>query len=111
MSKKIAFDDKNQLVLFKIKPQKFLSICSSILMSGSRTNHQLHRLHTYPRGIIVKPCNVRRIRFLRVYVQSIRIGMDAPVEPPCGSVRCGTVNAAIVVILVRCRELHIVVVI
>lgn len=106
----MAFDEKKSLVFFKIKPKGFLSFRSNILMSGSRTNHQLHRLHTYPRGIILKPCNVRRISFLRVDVLSIRIGMDTPVEPPCCSVRCGTVNAAIVVILVRCRELHVVVV-
>lgn len=55
--------------------------------------------------------NVIRTVFLRVGVLSVRVGSETSVEPPCRPVACGTASIEDpVIILVRCRELHFIVV-
>lgn len=79
-----------------------------ISMSGPRTNHQLHWFQRYVRIFKMEPWNVFRISYLRVGVLSIRVSMKTPVEPSYRSETGDTVEVRSVIILVRCRELHVV---
>lgn len=78
-----------------------------IPMSCLRSNHHLKRLQ----GIIwipFIPCKVRCVIFLIVRVKTIKVGTETSVEPSRRFILSGTVTGAIVIILVRCRKLHVI---
>lgn len=80
-------------------------VCRDISMLCMRSNHHLKRLQ----GTRVTPCKVCIIiLFLMVRIKTIYVVSETALEPPCRFIRIGTVNGAIVIVLVRCRKLHVV---
>lgn len=43
-----------------------------------------------------------------VRIKTIYVGSETALKPPCRFILIGTVSGAIVIVLVRCRKLHVV---